>query len=114
MKGRCIDERWLKGMGVASPDACAECSGDCPLRPMRISSQRPENSRLHLKPLFALLGACSFPAPGVMRTPGKLRGSRARELIDEDSEAVLFFSETGSSSMTKGTSPDGEGTLLGS
>ena len=99
---------------MASPDTCNECSADCPLRPIRISSQRPENSRFHLKPLLALLGGCSFPDPGVMRIPGKPRSLRARELTDDDSEAVLFFGGTGSGSMMRGVSLEGEGTLLGS
>ena len=107
-------ERWLKGAGVASPEGCTESSVDCPLRPIRISSQRPENSRFHLKPLRALLGGCSFSGPGVMRIPGKPRSLRARALTDDDSEAVLFFSGTGSGSIMRGASLKGEGTLMGS
>lgn len=97
---------------MASPDTCNECSADFPLRPIRISSQRLENSRFHLKPLLALLGGCSFP--GVMRIPGKPRSLRARELTDDSSEAVLFFGGTGSGSMMRGVSLEGEGTWLGS
>lgn len=88
LRGRGMVEPWGKGIGVASPDSCTERSADCSLRPIRISSQRPENSRFHLKPLLALLGGCSLPAPGVMRIP----------------DAVLFFSGTGSSSTTRGNS----------
>ena len=108
--------RWLKGIGVVSPDTCNECSADCALRPMPISSQRPENSRFHLKPLLALLGGCSLSAPGVMRIPGKARISRVRKLSNDEPELVLalVLNGTGSSSMVRGTSLEGEGTLLAS
>ena len=91
-------------MGVVSPDACAEGSADRSLRPMRISSHRPENSRFHLKPFLALLGGCSFAA-----ALGVMRDTRTRELSDDDSEAPLLRSGTASSSTMRGTSPeDGE------
>lgn len=109
-----MDEQLLRGTGVASPDTWTDCSAERSLRPIRISSQRPENWRFHLKPLRALLGGCSLPGPGVMRTLGKAGSLRARELIDDVSEAVLFFSGAGSSSMMRGTSVEGEETFAAS
>ena len=47
-----------------------------------------------------------------MRIPGKPRSLRARDLTDDDSDAVLFLTTTGSSSMMRGTSLEGEKTLL--
>ena len=47
-----------------------------------------------------------------MRTPGEPRSLRARDLADDDSDAVLFFIRTGSSSMMRGTSLEGEKMLL--
>ena len=114
LRGSRIVERWLKGIGVASPDAFTKCSADCSLRPIRISSQRPENSRFHLKPLLAFAGGCSLPASGVIRTAGKPKSLRVRELTDDDSEADLCLSGVGFSSMIRGTSLEGEETLLGS
>ena len=47
-----------------------------------------------------------------MRIPGKPRSLRARDLADNDSDTVLFFIRTGSSSMMRGTSLEGEKVLL--
>ena len=108
VKGRLMDEQLLRRTGVASPETWADCSAERSLRPIRISSQRPEKWRFHLKPLRALLEGCSLPESGVMRAQGKLRSLRARELTDDVPEAVLFLSGVGSSSMMGGTSLEGE------